>query len=118
MSMMTFSGERGRSAGLPRAGAPNDDRAGAMSSRCALGPSAMETENLADLYDLAPPDWAPVRARLEQPITMAPGTGGPDRHTCWLATIDADGSPHVTGLGMEWLDGSFFFETGARTRKA
>jgi len=54
----------------------------------------METENLADLYDLAPLDWAPVRARLEQPITMAPGTGGPDRHTCWLATTQPDGRPH------------------------
>ena len=48
---------------------------------------------------------------------MAPGTGGPDRHSCWLATIDADGSPHVNGIGALWLDGAFWFETGEHTRK-
>ena len=50
--------------------------------------------------------------RSSRDLTQAPGTGGPDRHTCWLATIDADGSPHVTGIGAEWADGAFWFETG------
>jgi hypothetical protein len=77
----------------------------------------METRNLADLYELAPLDWAPIEARLERGFTQAPGTGGPDRHTCWLATINEDGSPHVTGIGAVWVDGGFFFETGERTRK-
>jgi hypothetical protein len=35
-----------------------------------------------------------------------------------LATINADGSPHVTGVGATWVDGTFWFETGERTRKA
>lgn len=78
----------------------------------------METTNLADLYDLPIVDWAAVTARLEQGLTQAPGTGGPDRHTCWLATINADGSPHVTGIGATWADDAFWFETGEGTRKA
>jgi hypothetical protein len=77
-----------------------------------------ETKNLADLYDLPPVDWTAVTARLDRGLTQAPGTGGPDRHTCWLATISEDGSPHVTGLGATWVDGTFWFETGERTRKA
>jgi len=80
--------------------------------------TVVEAKNLADLYDLPPVDWAAVVSRLEQGLTQAPGTGGPDRHTCWLATIDPDGSPHVTGIGALWLDDEFWFETGDRTRKA
>lgn len=78
----------------------------------------MDAKNLADLYDLPVLEWAPIAERLDAGISMAPGTGGPDRHTCWLSTIDDDGSPHVTGLGALWLDGSFWFETGASSRKA
>ena len=77
----------------------------------------MKTKNLADLYDLAPLDWERLTANFGPELTQAPGTGGPDRHTCWLATIDADGSPHVTGVGALWVDGAFWFETGTTTRK-
>ena len=77
----------------------------------------VEARNLADLYGLPPVDWATVTARLDERVTQAPGTGGPDRHTCWLATINADGSPHVTGVGALWVDGAFWFETGETTRK-
>jgi hypothetical protein len=77
----------------------------------------METHNLAELYDLPPLDWSAVTARLERGFTQAPGTGGPDRHTCWLTTLDPDGTPHTTGVGAEWLDGAWWFETGRRTRK-
>ncbi len=77
----------------------------------------MKTKNLAELYDLPPLEWGPIEARLAEPITMAPGTGGPDRHSCWLATIDADGGPHVTGIGAQWHAGTFWFETGASSRK-
>ncbi len=45
------------------------------------------------------------------------GNRWPDRHTSWLATINPDGSPHVTGVGALWFDGSFWFETGEKTRK-
>ena len=77
-----------------------------------------DAKNLADLYDLPLVDWAAVTARLDEGLTEAPGTGGPDRHTCWLATINADGSPHVTGIGALWVDDAFWFETGEQTRKA
>jgi hypothetical protein len=77
----------------------------------------MKAHNLADLYNLPLVDWAAITRRLDQPLTQAPGTGGPNRHTCWLATINADGSPHVTGIGAEWADGAWWFETGEATRK-
>jgi PPOX class probable F420-dependent enzyme len=78
----------------------------------------METRNLADLYDLPPVDWGIVAKRLEEGVEQAPGGGGPDRHTCWLATINPDGSPHVNGVGALWVDGAFWFETGRGSRKA
>jgi PPOX class probable F420-dependent enzyme len=77
----------------------------------------VEAKNLADLYDLPLLDWSRIEARLREGITQAPGTGGPDRHTFWLATIDPDGAPHVTGVGAEWHDGAFWFTTGEGTRK-
>jgi pyridoxine/pyridoxamine 5'-phosphate oxidase len=77
----------------------------------------VEAKNLADLYDLPLLDWDRIAARLDEGVTQAPGTGGPDRHTCWLATIDADGSPHVTGIGADWHEGEFWFATGEGTRK-
>jgi len=77
----------------------------------------MEATNLADIYGLPLLDWAPIEARLDEGVTQAPQSGGPDHHTCWLATINNDGSPHVTGLGALWVDGAFWFVTGERTRK-
>src|SRR5690349_4072347 len=78
----------------------------------------MDAKNLAELYDSPLLDWHDVTRALDGDITQAPGTGGPNRHTFWLATIDADGRPHVTGVGAEWVDGAFWFETGPTTRKA
>ncbi len=77
----------------------------------------MEATNLADLYRLPLLEWTTVEARLELGVTQGPGTGGPDRHTSWLATVNDDGTPHVTGVGALWVDGTFWFETGAGTRK-
>ena len=77
----------------------------------------MDAKNLADLYGLPLIDWATVQAQLGSGFPQAPGTGGPNRHTCWLATIDPDGSPHVTGVGAVWVDDTFWFETGERSRK-
>ena len=77
----------------------------------------MESKNLADLYGLPLLDWDRVEARLEKGVSQAPRTGGPGRHTCWLATINRDGSPHVTGVGALWFEGTFWFETGEATRK-
>jgi len=77
----------------------------------------MEATNLAGLYNLPLLDWPGIEARLARGLDQAPGAGGPDRHTCWLATINPDGSPHVTGVGALWADGCFWFETGRQTRK-
>ena len=78
----------------------------------------METRNLAELYDAPPMDWADVRRRLDAGFELVPGSeDGPGRHSTWLSTINADGSPHLTALGANWVDGTFFFETGQHTRK-
>lgn len=77
----------------------------------------MRAKNLADLYHLPVVEWDLITTRLGAGLTQAPGGGGPDRHTCWLATVNPDGSPHVTGVGALWADGTFWFETGETTRK-
>jgi Pyridoxamine 5'-phosphate oxidase len=77
----------------------------------------MDVKNLAERYSTPNLDWSRIESRLDAGVSQAPATGGPDRHTCWLATINADGSPHVTGVGALWVDGTFWFETGERTRK-
>src|SRR5437660_1929426 len=88
-----------------------------MSSTPRQRPPNVEVKNLADLYQSPLLDWAKVDAQLTQGFSQAPDTGGPIRHTCWLATINGDGSPHVTGVGALWVEGAFWFETGERTRK-
>lgn len=77
----------------------------------------MEATNLAELYKSPVLDWARIETRLRAGLSQAPGAGGPDRHTCWLATINPGGSPHVTGIGALWADSHFWFETGKDTRK-
>lgn len=77
----------------------------------------MDATNLAGRYDLEALDWGRIRDRLADGYTLIPGSGGPNRHTCWLTTINNDGSPHVTGIGALWVDGTFFFETGEHSRK-
>jgi PPOX class probable F420-dependent enzyme len=77
----------------------------------------VDATNLADLYGAPPIEWQRITDRLDDGFSQAPGTGGPNRHTCWLATINEDGSPHVTGIGALWAEGRFYFETGEATRK-
>ncbi len=76
-----------------------------------------QARNLADLYGTPLLDWERIDARLARGVSQAPGSGGPNRHTCWLATVDPDGRPHVTGVGALWAHGCFWFETGRQTRK-
>jgi pyridoxamine 5'-phosphate oxidase-like protein len=89
----------------------------AMTRGSPTRPNDMDTRNLADLYGLPALDWTTIAARLEEGFSQAPGTGGPDRHTCWLTTLGVDGGPHVTGVGALWVDGAFWCETGERSRK-
>jgi hypothetical protein len=77
----------------------------------------MQTKNLAGLYNLPPLEWEPISARLGEAVSQAPDSGGPNRHTCWLATLNPDGSPHVTALGALWVGDAFWFVTGERSRK-
>lgn len=76
------------------------------------------TERNLDGYGAPVIPWTKVRDRLDAWITQAPGTGGPNRHTCWLATVRPDGRPHVMPLGVVWVDGAFYFSAGPGTRKA
>jgi hypothetical protein len=69
------------------------------------------THNL-DGYGAPPIEWSRVREVLDSQLPQAPGTGGPDRHTSWLTTINPDGGPHVTALGIVKVDGTWYFTSG------
>lgn len=78
----------------------------------------MRAKNLDDSAGMTVQDWTTVKTRLDEGVVQAPDSGGPNRHTCWLTTINPDGSPHVTPVGGAWVDGAFWFQTGDVTRKA
>jgi hypothetical protein len=75
----------------------------------------MEITNLGKADGLPPVDWAAVAAKLD--AGSAPAPDAMNSRTTWLSTINEDGSPHVTAVGALWLDGTFWFQTGAGTRK-
>src|SRR5687767_1474088 len=85
--------------------------------RCATpaGLHCMETINLGARDGLPPVDWAVVVGELD--AKSAPAPDAANSRTTWLATVNEDGSPHVTAVGALWLDGTFWFQTGASTRK-
>ncbi|MFP3908046.1 MAG: pyridoxamine 5'-phosphate oxidase family protein [Acidimicrobiales bacterium] len=62
-------------------------------------------------------DWTVVLERLGHGLTQAPDTGGPNRHTPWLTTIRSGGAPHTRPVGVVWVDGSFYFNSGDTTGK-
>jgi hypothetical protein len=74
----------------------------------------VETINLGARDGLPPVDWSSVVAKLETNAPPAPES--PNAQTTWLATVNEDGSAHVTAVGAIWLDGTFWFQTGD-TRK-
>jgi hypothetical protein len=76
------------------------------------------TQKNLDGYGAPPIDWARVRDVLTSDLTQPPGTGGPDRHTLWLTTINPDGSPHVMPVGIVRIDSTWYFNSGPRTRKS
>jgi hypothetical protein len=75
------------------------------------------THNL-DGYGAPPIEWSRLHEVLASDLTQAPGTGGPNRHTAWLTTINLDGSPHVTPVGIGRVDDTWYFTSGPRTRKS
>jgi hypothetical protein len=76
----------------------------------------MDVVNLGAADGLPPVDWARILERLD--TGSGPDPDAHNAHTTWLATVNGDGSPHVTAVGAVWLDGTFWFQTGAGTRKA
>src|ERR1700704_42248 len=75
----------------------------------------MEITNLGKEDGLPPVDGTAVAEKLDAGSAPAPDAG--NSRTTWLSTINEDGGPHVTAVGALWLDGTFWFQTGAGTRK-
>lgn len=75
----------------------------------------MKTINLGVADGLPEVDWAAVVAKLA--AGSAPAADGLNARTTWLTTVNEDGSPHLTAVGAMWVEGTFWFQTGARTRK-
>jgi hypothetical protein len=76
------------------------------------------TERNLDGYGAPTIQWGRVKAVLDGQFTQAPGSGGPRRHTVWLTTINPDGSPHVTAVGVAQDNGGWYFTSGPATRKS
>ena len=75
----------------------------------------MEIINLGAADGLPPVDWNTIIEKLD--AGSAPAPDAHNARTKWLATVNEDGTPHVTAVGAIWLDGTFWFQTGAGTRK-
>lgn len=76
----------------------------------------MQVINLGASDGLPPVDWETVVEKLN--VGSAPAPDAHNARTTWLATVNEDGSPHMTAVGALWIDGTFWFQTGAATRKA
>ena len=68
----------------------------------------MEQINL-DIYGHEPLSWSRAAAQLASP---------PENATHFLSTVRPDGRPHTAGVGALWVDGTFYFVSGAGTRKS
>ena len=80
-------------------------------------PKPKSAKNL-DGYGAPDIPWSKVSDILDAGFTQAPKSGGPDRHTCWLSTVNPDGSPHTVPLGILWIDRVLYFTSGDGTRKS
>ena len=75
----------------------------------------MKAINLGVADGLPPVDWGSIVEKLD--AGSAPAPDAHNARSTWLTTLNEDGSPHVTPVGALWLDGAFWFQTGAGTRK-
>jgi len=75
----------------------------------------MEITNPGKADGLPPVDWAAVAERLD--AQSAPAPDARNSRTTWLSTVNEGGSPHGTAVGALWMDGMFWFQTGAGTKK-
>ena len=69
----------------------------------------MDITNL-DIYGHAPLPWSRAERELE--------ASNDQMTTHFLATVRPDGRPHVAAVGALWVDGRFYFTSGAGTRKS
>ena len=69
----------------------------------------MDQTNL-DIYGHPPLPWS--RAEDQLKVEIGPNV------THFLATVRPDGRPHVAGVGALWVDGRFYFTSGAGTQKS
>jgi pyridoxine/pyridoxamine 5'-phosphate oxidase len=76
----------------------------------------MKIVNLGQSEGLPPLDWTEVATKLD--AGAPPAADSPNSRTTWLCTVNENGSPHQTAVGALWVDGTFWFQTGAGTRKA
>jgi pyridoxine/pyridoxamine 5'-phosphate oxidase len=72
----------------------------------------MEAQNL-DIYGHDPIPWS----RAAKQLAAQDREEGKGR-TCWLATMDPDGRPHLAAVGALWVDDKFYFTSGPRVRKS
>ena len=79
------------------------------------GVGTLKMTNLGAADGLPPVEWQAIAAKLD--AGSAPAPDAHNARTTWLTTINDDGSPHVTPVGAIWLDGSYWFQTGSRTKK-
>jgi Pyridoxamine 5'-phosphate oxidase len=75
-------------------------------------------ERNLDGYGAPTIEWVRVRQVLDNQLTQAPGTGGPERHTSWLTTTNPDATPHVRPVGVVSIEGAWYFTSGPNTRKS
>jgi hypothetical protein len=76
----------------------------------------MEIINLGVDDGLPPVSWEPIEAKLGE--GSAPDPEAHNARSTWLTTVNEDGSPHLTPVGAIWLDGAYWFQSGAGTRKS
>src|SRR3954463_3317501 len=81
----------------------------------ALRGGRVETINLGAADGLPAGEGGGVVEKLQS--GSAPAPDALNSRTTWLATVNQDGSPHVTAVGALWVDDTFWFQTGASTRK-
>ena len=67
-------------------------------------------ERNLDGYGVPPIPWARAREQFEEDAGISP--------THWLATVRPDDRPHVMPVWTVWVDGAFYFVSGATTRKS
>ena len=70
----------------------------------------MDQTNLGELYGLEPIPWSRALEALE--------VADARNQTHFLATTRPDRRPHVAAIGALWVDGRFYFTSGAGTRKS